>query len=89
MYETLVAGAQRRRARVRTNCTVYHLADDFAARWPQRLAAVTLADTRRTTERWLHPDAVFTTLVATADDLRPRLDDLDLGPIEVAPFDSC
>jgi zinc protease len=78
----------RARLRVRTSSAVCQLPDDFGTQWPRRLAAVTLEDTRRATERWLQPGCVFTTLVATADEIRSRLDDLDLGEIEVTPFDS-
>jgi zinc protease len=78
----------RDRLRVRVEAAVCDLPDAFPGEWPARLAAVTLDDTRRAIETWLHPEALRTVLVATADDVRDRLGAVALGDVDIVPFDA-
>jgi len=78
----------RARLRVRMDAALYGLPDDFIEVWPQRLAAVTLEDTRRAARLWLLPTQTLTTLVGTAADLQPRLADTGVGTLEVIPYDA-
>lgn len=57
----------RARAHLRAECAVYGLDDDYALRFPDRIAAVTAAAARDAIAAWLRPASLVTVAVATAD----------------------
>jgi zinc protease len=70
-------------------CSVAGLPVDHAARFPERISAVTLEDTRRAMRTWLTPRDLEVCIVSTADALVPRLRDaglLDGVELVVLPY---
>jgi zinc protease len=60
--------------------------------YPRQVSAAlemtTVADARAAASRWLRPRDLCITLIATADEMVPRLEKAGLPPTEVIPFDS-
>jgi zinc protease len=70
-------------------CSVAGLPVDHAARFPERISAVTLDDTRRAMKTWLTPRDLEVCIVSTADELVPKLRDaglLDNVELVVIPY---
>ena len=63
------------------------LADDALARFIPRLRAVDTAIANAVLRRFWHPAAAVTVLVATAEDMLPRLAGLPIGDLVVVPYD--
>ncbi len=78
----------RDRLRVRTEAAACDVEERVALTWHERLAAVTLDDTRRAAATWLRPQDAPIVCVATAADMRDKLATLGLGPVEVIPHDA-
>jgi predicted Zn-dependent peptidase len=62
---------------------VFALPDDHWARYPASIRAVTAADVTRVARRFLDPDRLTTVLVGDPAVVRPQLDGLPLGQVEV------
>lgn len=77
---------QRLRAALRDH--LYGLPPGYADRLPERLAALDAAAVEAALERCVRPEDLRIVVVATAADMRARLEPLELGPLEVVPYDS-
>jgi len=61
------------------------LSDDWWSRYPEAVGAVTAADVQRVARRWLDPARLLTVMVADPATVRPQLDGLPIGKLEVRP----
>jgi predicted Zn-dependent peptidase len=62
---------------------VYGLPDDYWDRYVTAISAVSAADVQRVAQKYLDLDRLTTVMVGPASALRPQLEGLPLGPIEV------
>jgi predicted Zn-dependent peptidase len=64
---------------------VHGLPDDWWGRYPAAVGAVTAADLQRVARRWLDPARLLTVMVGDAAAVRPQLEGLPIGKVEVRP----
>jgi zinc protease len=62
---------------------LYGLPDDHIARYAERILAVTAAEAEEAARRHLHPDRLTVVVAAPAAEVRPQLEALDLGTVDV------
>src|SRR6476660_1475980 len=60
---------------------VYHLPDDYFARYVQAIQAVTPADVQRVAQKYVQPERVAVVVVGDLKAIEPRIRALNLGPI--------
>lgn len=65
------------------NLVIFDLPEDFYQRYPDMLRAVDRETVLEMARRHLHPDRVAVVAAGPAELLRPQLEALDLGPVEV------
>ncbi len=82
-----VATAQQR-MNITVRNRIFGIADDYRSTTPERVERVTVESARAATQACLHPDHALTVVVATANEMLPRLASCGVGPVEVIPFDS-
>ncbi len=78
----------RQRMRLALRHELVGLPADFPARLPEVLAALTLDDVNRASAGWLRPSDMCIVMVATADEMAPRLERAGLPPTEIVAYDS-
>ncbi len=78
----------RQRMRLALRHDVVGLPVDFPARLPGLLAALTLDDVHAAAARWLRPHDVCIIMVASADEMAPRLAAAGIDVQEVIAYDS-
>jgi zinc protease len=78
----------RRRLRLAVQGQIFGLPHDFMATLPERLARITLAEAHEAARRWLQPDHALSVIVATADEMQPRLSGVAPDHTEVVAYDS-
>jgi zinc protease len=78
----------RQRMRLALRHDLFGLPADFPARLPELLAAVSLDDVHGAAARWLRPRDVCVVMVASADEMVPRLERAGLAPSEVVAYDA-
>jgi zinc protease len=78
----------RQRMRMALRHELLDLPVDLPARLPELLGALTLDDVEAAARRWLRPDDVCIVVVASADEMAPRLEQAGLAPTEVVAYDS-
>jgi zinc protease len=79
------------RLELRTLVELAGVEADYLSRFPERIRAVTLEQTRAAQATWLAPNALEVCIVSTADELLPKLEKAGLTQrftVEVVPFDS-
>jgi zinc protease len=62
---------------------VYALPDDWWSRYPAAVRAVTAADVQRVAQRYLDPERLSTVMVGDPAVVKPQLDGLPIGEVEV------
>lgn len=65
------------------NLVIFGLPDDYYDRYHERLQAVDREKLLQTARRHLHPKRIAVVAAGPVDRLRPQLESLDLGPVEV------
>lgn len=60
---------------------VYHLPDDYFARYVQNIQAVTAADVQRVAQKYVQPDKVAIVVVCDLKAIEPKIRSLNLGSI--------
>jgi len=60
----------------------------FVEGLPARLAALRDEQAWQATQRWVRPEQLCIVVVTSADAVRPAIEDLGLGTVDVVPFDS-
>lgn len=78
----------RQRLRTRLRNEVFGLPRDYADRLPERIHQVTIEQVHAAARRWMRPDDAITVLVATKEVMAHRVQNLQLGELEVATFNS-
>jgi zinc protease len=78
----------RQRMRLALRHELVGLPVDFPARLPALLAALSIDDVHAAASRWLRPQDLCIVMVASADDMVPRLESAGLTPAEVVAYDS-
>jgi zinc protease len=78
----------RQRMRQAVRHRLLGLDPDYPRTIGPALEAVTVDQARAAAARWLRPDDLCITLVATADEMVPRLEKAGLPPTEIIPFDA-
>ena len=66
---------------------VYHLPDDYFARYVQNIQAVTAADVQRVAQKYVQPDHVAVVVVGDLKTIEPGIRALNLGPIKTMTID--
>ena len=66
---------------------VYHLPDDYFARYVQNIQAVTAADVQRVAQKYVQPDRAAVVVVGDLKTIEPRIRALNLGPITTLTID--
>lgn len=77
----------RQRMRVTMRHVLTGLPSDYAAGLDRALAGVTLEQVHAAAGRWLRPRDLCIAMVASADEMVPRLEAVGLSPTEVVPYD--
>jgi zinc protease len=78
----------RQRMRMALRHDLFGLPVEFPAQLPELLAGLTLDDAHRAAARWLRPHDLCIVMVASADEMAPRLESAGLTPAEVVAYDS-
>lgn len=78
----------RQRLRTRLRNEVFGLPRDYSDRLPERIQEVTIDQVHAVTERWMRPEDAITVLVATKELMADRVQNLQLGELNVATFNS-
>jgi zinc protease len=78
----------RQRMRLAMRHELVGLPADFPARLPALLAALTLDQVGAAAARWLRPRDLCIVMVASADEMAPRLEQAGLPPSEIVAYDS-
>ena len=78
----------RQRMRLALRHEVIDIPLDFPARLPTLLAALSLDTVHQAAARWLRPRDLCIIMVASADEMAPRLEAAGLRPAEIVPYDS-
>lgn len=66
---------------------VYHLPDDYFAKYVQNIEAVTAADVQRVAQKYVHPDRSVIVITGDRKVIEPGIQALKLGPIKVLTID--
>ena len=66
---------------------VYHLPDDYFAKYVQNIQAVTAADVQRVAQKYIQPDRFAVVVVGDRKAIEPGIRALNLGPIKVMTID--
>jgi zinc protease len=66
---------------------VYHLPDDYFARYVASIEAVTAADVQRVARAYIQPDKVAVVVVGDRKAIEPGIKALNLGPITLLSLD--
>jgi zinc protease len=66
---------------------VYHLPDDYFAKYVQNIQAVTDADVQRVAQKYIKPDHLAVVVVGDLKVIEPGVRALNLGPIKVMTID--
>ena len=66
---------------------VYHLPDDYFAKYVQNIQAVTAADVQRVAQKYIQPDRLAVVVVGDLKTIEPGIRALNLGPIKVLTID--
>jgi len=66
---------------------VYHLPDDYFAKYVQNIQAVTAADVQRVAQKYVQPDRAAVVVVGDLKTIEPRIRALNLGPITTLTID--
>jgi zinc protease len=85
---TFQRATAEQRLRLTMRSALFDLPDDFADRLPAALAAVDTAEANRAARAHLRPDRALAVLVASADEMVPRLHAAGFADVEVLPWDS-
>jgi len=78
----------RQRMRLALRHDLLDLPEDFPAQLPALLAALTVDDVREAAGRWLRPRDLCIVMVASADEMVPRLERAGSPPSEIVAYDS-
>ncbi len=78
----------RQRMRLALRHELFGLPADYPARLPELLAGLTLDDVHGAAARWLSPRDLCIVIVASADEMAPRLEKVGLPPTEIVAYDS-
>ena len=74
-------------ARRLEDALVYHLPDDYFAKYVQNIQAVTGADVQRVAQKYIKPDHLAVVVVGDLKVIEPGVRALNLGPIKVMTID--
>ena len=66
---------------------VYHLPDDYFAKYVQNIEAVTAADVQRVAQKYIQPDTLAVVVVGDRKAIEPGIRALNLGPIKIVTVD--
>ena len=66
---------------------VYHLPDDYFAKYVQNIQAVTAADVQRVAQKYVQPERAAVVVVGDLKTIEPRIRALNLGPITTLTID--
>ena len=66
---------------------VYHLPDDYFAKYVQNIQAVTAADVQRAAQKYVQPDRVAVVVVGDLKSIEPKIRALNLGTITTLTID--
>jgi zinc protease len=66
---------------------VYHLPDDYFAKYVSNIEAVTAADVQRVAQTFIHPDRSVVVITGDRKVIEPRIEALKLGPIKILTID--
>jgi len=66
---------------------VYHLADDYFAKYVQNIQAVTAADVQRVAQKYIQPGRFVVVVVGDLKVIEPGIRALNLGPIKAMTID--
>jgi predicted Zn-dependent peptidase len=66
---------------------VYHLPDDYFAKYVQNIQAVTAADVQRVAQKYIQPGRFAVVVVGDLKVIEPAIRALSLGPIKVMTID--
>jgi len=66
---------------------VYHLPDDYFAKYVQNIQAVTAADEQRVAQKYIQPGKFVVVVVGDLKAIEPGIRALNLGPIKVMTID--
>ncbi len=78
----------RQRMRLALRHELFGLPIDFPAQLPALLAALTIDDVHQAAARWLRPHDLCIVVVASAEEMAPRLERAGLPPAEIVTYDS-
>jgi zinc protease len=74
-------------ARRLEDALVYHLPDDYFAKYVQNIQAVTSSDVQRVAQKYVQPDKVIVVIVGDLKSIEPGVRALNLGPVRVMSID--
>ncbi len=66
---------------------VYHLPDDYFAKYVQNIQAVTAADVQRVADKYIQPNRFAVVVVGDLKTIEPRIRALSLGEVKVLTVD--
>jgi zinc protease len=66
---------------------VYHLPEDYFAKYVQNIQAVTPADVQRVAQTYVQPDRVIVVVVGDLKVIEPGIRALNLGPVTITTID--
>jgi zinc protease len=66
---------------------VFHLPDDYFAKYVQNIQAVTAADAQRVAQKYIQPGRFIVVVVGDQKVIEPGIRALNLGPIKVMTVD--
>lgn len=78
----------RQRMRLALRHELLGLPVDLPARLPALLAGLTIDDVHRAAARWLRPHDLCIVMMASADEMTPRLEQAGIPPTEIVAYDS-
>jgi zinc protease len=78
----------RQRMRLALRHELFGLPVEFPAQLPELLAGLTLDEVHRAADRWLRPQDVCIVMVASADEMAPRLERAGIPPSETVAYDA-
>ncbi len=66
---------------------VYHLPDDYFARYVPNIEAVTAADVQRVAQKYVHPNRSIVVITGDRKAIEPGIQALNLGPLKILTID--
>lgn len=78
----------RQRMRLALRHALFGLPPDFTSQLPELLSGLTLDEVRAASDRWLRPHDLCIVMVASADEMVPRLEKVGVPPTEIVAYDS-